>query len=470
MPVGTPEPPPRARPALGVMLILCILIQIGREITHAPTFDRLAVAATLVALALIARHARGAGLLFLAACIALTGLEAVFDPGWRPTVWKALTDASFFVAFFSALTALRNAAGASPAMAEAGGFLARQPPGRRYLALSAGAQAFAMVLNYGAIQLLGALALTSAQKEPDQWVRETRTRRMLQAIHRGFVSALPWSPLSFAIAIAIAVIPGTSWSQMVVPGLVASALILLIGWALDSLFKPKAPPGSTPPPREHPGSPRALLPLLALMGLLMGLLLAIEQVWPVRVVGLVLIIIPVLSLAWIILQTRAPGAFPARLKTYVGVELPGYGKEILLIATAGYIGATASVLVGPAMAASGLDLARLPMPVLLVALVWIMPILGQLGANPILSLSLIGPLLPPAETLGITPTALAATLICGWAMAGITSPFTATTLLIGRFGGIRAIDVAWVWNRGYFLLTISVLCLWSVSYALLTAP
>ena len=96
-----------------------------------------------------------------------------------------------------------------------------------------------------------------------------------------------------------------------------------------------------------------------------------------------------------------------------------------------------------------------------------LPVLGQLGANPILSMSLIAPLLPPAEALGISPTALALPLVCGWTMTGITSPFTATTLLIARFGGIRAIQVGWVWNRGYFLATSALLLTWLMLVAFL---
>lgn len=289
---------------------------------------------------------------------------------------------------------------------------------------------------------------------------------MLQAIHRGFISSLPWSPLSFSIAISVAVIPGTSYSQLAIPGVISSAIILGTGWAMDSIFKPRVS-GLPRRTEKAPGHWTDLAPLAILLVLMLSLLLSLSAIFKIRVVGLVLMIIPALSLGWIVMQLRGFSGFGRRFSTFLRAELPSYRNEILLIATAGYIGAVGSDLAQPLMQSSVVDLTVLPTWILLLALIWIMPLLGQIGANPILSMSLIGPLLPPAETLGITPTALAVALVCGWAMTGITSPFTATNLLIGRFGGIRPIDVGWVWNRAYFFVTIAILCIWSLAFAFL---
>jgi hypothetical protein len=275
---------------------------------------------------------------------------------------------------------------------------------------------------------------------------------------------LSWSPLSFAIAISVAVIPGTSWAQIAVPGAVTSLIIIGTGWAMDSIFKP-AVAGRPRPASSVDGRWTDLIPLAILLVLMLSLLALLSNMLSIRVIGLVLMIIPGLSLAWIVLQLGGFRGSGDRLSKYIGHELPSYRKEILLIATAGYIGATGADLLGPFFRESGIDLAAYPTWAILMALIWILPILGQIGANPILSLSLIGPLLPSAESLGITPTALVVAIISGWTMTGITSPFTATNLLIGRFGGLRAIDVGWVWNRSYFLVTITLLCVWSLLFA-----
>ena len=452
----------------GLLVLALIMVQGGRELVSSRLLDTAALVVVLLLVPFLAVAAGTTGRVFLSISLFLAALLFVRDPNWLTTLRSALLNVAFFVSFFSALAALRNAAGTSPAMAKAGNHLANQPPGRRYLALTVGTQAFSFVLNYGAIQLLGTLATNSADAEADDRVRRIRKRRMLTAIQRGFISSLPWSPLSFSIAIAVAVIPGTSWPQLVVPGIISSILLVSAGWALDTIFKP-APTGAPRPADKDRRPWTDVLPLGFLLVLMLGLIIGLQSAFEIRVVGVVLIIVPLLSFGWILVQNQGLSGTAPRMMDYLGRELPAFRGEILLIASAGFIGGTASVLAGPMMIAAGVDLTLLPTWALLLGLIAILPLLGQIGANPILSLSLVGPLLPPAEALGLTPTALAAALVCGWTMAGLTSPFTATNLLIGRFGGISALRVGWDWNRIYFPIAFALVYVWSLGYAALTS-
>jgi len=451
----------------GWFIALLVVLQAVQEWTGAGWAVAPVVIVLLPTVVLMALGANLTGRIFLAVAMALTLALVATMPDWRETLWRALFTTSFFIAFFSALTILRNAAQSSPSMIAAGTYLSRQPPGRRYLALTFGTQAFGLVLNYGSIQLLGALAVASAEGEPDRSIREIRIRRMLLAIQRGFASSLPWSPLSFSIVIALSVFPDTSWAALAVPGIVTSVIMSGSGWALDSLFKPRRPPGARAAAPESPGRWTALLPLALLLALLLTLIVIFEESLGLRVVAIVLVVVPAISVVWLRLQTGSAPALGSRLATFIGTEVASYRNEILLIASAGYLGIVGAALLGPAMQALGLDLAVLPGWALLLGLVWIMPILGQLGANPILSMSLVGPLLPAPEAVGLTGTGMAVALICGWVLTGVSSPFTATNLLVGRFAGIRAIEVGWVWNRTYFLVVIVLLCAWALIHGLL---
>lgn len=143
----------------GAAIVMLVLFQIGREVAGGPL--ALTVAETglslclLGILAALAIRVRDGVRLFVVVALALTGAEVALNPDGWATVRAGLLTSGFFLAFFCALTTLRNAASTSPAMESAGTYLARQPPGRRYLALSVGAQAFSILLNYGAINLLG---------------------------------------------------------------------------------------------------------------------------------------------------------------------------------------------------------------------------------------------------------------------------------------------------------------------------
>ncbi|AWZ22295.1 H+/citrate symporter [Roseovarius sp. AK1035] len=421
------------------------------------------VVLTITILAAQERLARKA---FVAVALGLTLALALSASDWQEAVLDGLRSAAFIAAFFSALSTLRNVAQTSPAVQAAGRFLSGQRPGRRYLALTLGGQGFALLLNYGAIQLLGALALANAGSEPNAEVRGHRIRRMLLAIQRAFVSTLPWSPLSFAMAISVSVVPGTSWAQAMVPGLISSVLLAGVGWGLDTAFKPSL---SVTPQRQEPeGSWALMLPLLALLGILVISVIILSAITDVRIVGLVVVIVPGIALVWMIIQhwAHAPvRSVVRRVGDYVFKELPGYRGELTLLMMAGYIGTVGSALLGPLMQRAGLDLSVLPPWVILVAFVWIIPLAGQLGMNPILAVTLIAPLIPGADSLGVTPTAIVVALVAGWALSGASSPFTATTLLIGSFAGISALRVGWVWNGVYTLLCGVVLSIWVLLYA-----
>lgn len=82
--------------------------------------------------------------------------------------------------------------------------------------------------------------------------------------------------------------------------------------------------------------------------------------------------------------------------------------------------------------------------------------------NPILAVSLMAPLLPSAAALGVPPSALIVAITAGWALSGITSPYTATTLLVGSFGHVSARRVGLIWNGIYVAVTVAALSAWVV--------
>ncbi len=452
---------------LGVLLTVITVLVICREWGLVNWTGALKPWLVLIVIAIFAVQVRASRLAFIAVAAALTLALALTQDDWPATMIRALDSAAFIAAFFCALSTLRNVAQTSAGIQKAGRFLSEQPPGRRYAALTVGGQGFALLLSYGAIQLLGALAVANAKSEPNAEIRGHRIRRMLLAIQRGFISTLAWSPLSFAVAISTTVVPETSWAGAVLPGLVTSALVAGIGWGLDTAFKPNL---SRPRPARVPptGNWATMIPLLILLGILVSSVAILYVLTNVRVIGLVAVIVPVIALVWLVIQNRGPGGaatVAARARGYVTVELPGYRSELTLLMMAGYIGTVGSALLVPLIARAGLDVAALPTWLILVSFVWIIPLAGQAGMNPILAVTLLAPLIPAAETLGVAPVALVVAITAGWTLSGASSPYTATTLLIGSFAGISAQRVGLVWNGAYTLICAVVLSGWVVVHA-----
>ncbi|WP_323768557.1 hypothetical protein [Marinovum sp.] len=457
-------PSPLDRAAALLLVLLVALTTLVEWQVPAAVLPRALVAAAVVLL--LAPRVRASRFAFVAVGAGLTLWTLAVTPDWQPVLARGLASAGFIGAFFCALATLRSIAQSSPAIAAAGRYLASQPPGRRYLALSLGGHMFSLLLSYGAIALLGGLATTAAALDSDPVVRGHRRRRMLLAIQRGFISTLPWSPLSFAMAITTVLIPGASWRDAVLPGLVSALILAGLGWALDTLFKPRL--AVRPPPRPVEGTFASQTPLFGLLALLAVSVGGLHLLTGVRIVGVVMLVVPLISLGWALLQHR--GAIGPPLRQFLFTDLPGYRGEIVLLMMAGYIGTLGAPLLVPILQRMGLDLGVMPPWLLLVALVWLVPVLGQLGMNPILGVTLIAPLIPAAESLGVSPAAVVTAICAGWAISGICSPFTATTILTGSFGGVSPLHVGLRWNGLFVLLLGVVLSLWALLYAFVLAP
>ncbi len=433
------------------LLLILLTIMVATSEWGSNLFDPLIPGLTLLVLVVLFFRVRNARRVFVGVGVALVLLLALTHPDvWWDTTVRALHSSAFIAAFFTALSTLRNVAETSPAIRAGGIFLAAQPPGRRYAALTAGGHLFALLLNYGAISLLGSLASTSAATEPDPAIRSHRTRRMLLAIQRGFVASLPWSPLAFAMAITTALIPDARWSDAVLPGLGASVILMATGWALDTIFKPRLTAPVVRKPQE--GSWALMLPLLFLLALMGITVFTLHEATGIRIVGIVMVEVPLISTIWALIQWRggAPGAEPGpRIRRYLTHDLPGYKGELTLLMMAGFIGTPAGVI--------------------LVALVWLIPLLGQLGMNPILAVTLLAPSIPTADALGVPPAAIVTAIVSGWAISGASSPFTATTLLIGSFGGVSAAHVGVRWNAGYVAAVLLLLSAWVLFFAYVLA-
>jgi len=398
---------------------------------------------------------------------------AAFALAARPDGWHLVADAlaagAFVIGFFIALSTLRSAAGSSPSIRRCGLYLATRTPAKRYLALAMGGHLFSLVLNYGSISLLGAL-VEQAETDADGRIRNpARMRRMLMAIQRGFVSTLCWSPLAFSMAVGTTVIAGSSWGGAVGYGLVTSVVVSAVGWFVDAVFKPPRPANAPPPPQE--GTIRSVIPLLTLLLSIMVCVAVGILLTGLRITMVVMAVVPLVSIAWVAVQNAFPATPEARVPSaaaevgrrclaYLGEELDTYKSEMVLLYMAGFIGKLGGALAAPLVTTHLLDLSAVPGWAVLVGLVCGLPLLGQIGMHPILAVSMIGPLLPAPDALGLSPDIVLVAMTVGWAFSGATSPFTATVLLVALFGRVSATTVGLRWNGMFLLLGCLVGSAW----------
>ncbi|MDF3606372.1 hypothetical protein PE067_09590 [Paracoccus sp. DMF-8] len=456
----------------GLFPVGAMLATILWEYSASPAAASVAGLSALAGIVAFSLVDRTAPVVFVLVGMVMAGVAIGTRPDWFAGTRTAVERGSFVIALYTALMAIRAAASGSAEILECGRFLAGQRPGLRYIALTIGGHLFGLILLYGSIALLGSLAAESTARETDAELRRHRLRRMLVAINRGFASTLCWSPLGFSMAITLSLVPGTEWGLVALPCLLNAAMMILVGWGMDTVFKPRLARPAPVSPVVAGGWLTHLRPLLLLLGAVIVGVVLLSMATGVDVIGGVMSFVPLVAIIWIWQQGAGmPGGRPAhvgrRIAEFVGRDLPAYGNQMVLLFMAAFIGSLGAFLLVPLMGRLGLDFSAVPAWAILVALVWLVPLSGQLGMNPILSVSLIVPLLPSPAAMGVHPAVLVAAITGGWALSGVTSPFTASVLLVGSYGKVSARQAGMRWNGPYAVVMGCVISVWVLILAML---
>jgi len=402
------------------------------------------------------------GLLCVAGVLTLLAL-------WRsPTPGQLLFEASgrfaFFATFVVALSMLRLPAYRSRLVRRCGQSMLLQPPSRRYPILSLGSALFGIILNIGVLNLFAAMieksnTLSAAQGRG--WVREARQRRMMLALLRGFSLAPLISPMGIGVAVVLSSLPQITWPQLAPYILGAAALIFMAGWAVDYFTGPH-------PPANKTYVTPSLRPLAQFSVLLIGivaLVFSIAWLLELRLPIAALLGAPTGALLWLAWQRRrlGYGGLPAAI-TAVHRQLPWLlspsANEIVVLGAAGYLGHVCVGLVDTQQLAPLLAVLD-PLGTLNAVLAMLMVVgLAQIGVNPIVTVTLLVGLLPTLGIEGLTPELIGASLMVGWALALMSSPMTASMLILSRFTGVPATRIGYRWNGRFLVAAIPLLALW----------
>lgn len=453
--------PARLRVSCLLLVTLATLIHL---VGSSVAWQAVGIAALLLYLATLngqlTRMAKG--LLCAAGLLTLLAL-------WRsPTPVQLLFEASgrfaFFATFVVALSMLRLPAYRSRLVRRCGQSMLLQPPSRRYPILSLGSALFGIILNIGVLNLFAAMieksnTLNAAQGRA--WIQHARQRRMMLALLRGFSLAPLISPMGIGVAVVLSSLPKVTWLQLAPYILGAAALIFLAGWAVDYLTGPH-------PPANKAYVTPSLRPLAQFSVLLIGivaLVFSIAWLLALRLPIAALLGAPSGALLWLAWQRRRLGfgGLPAAM-TAVHRQLPWLlspsANEIVVLGAAGYLGHLCVGLVDTQQLAPLLVVLD-PLGTLNAVLAMLMVVgLAQIGVNPIVTVTLLVGLLPTLGIEGLTPELIGASLMVGWALALMSSPMTASMLILSRFTGVPATRIGYRWNGRFLIVAIPLLALW----------
>ncbi len=347
-----------------------------------------------------------------------------------------------FLVLFLAVLCLQGPALASPTLRAIGGFVAAQPPGRRFAGMALGGHVLGAVLNVAGLLLV--LSLRDPKLAPRDQVRLTA------GAMRGFGAAATWSPLFVAMSVVLAALPSLSWTEIAWrSGLVAMS-ILLLAWIWNRIERGRGggiTPGA-PPARLAPGTlARAALILAALFVPMIWLFEAFGFAIPIAL-GLVA---PVMAGLWQARQapSGARTVAVARRGREVFRGLPSLRNEALLFFAANTFGLGLSAALDPVLLARLSEVlpgAGLSIPILIMSGL----VAAGLGVHPIVIVVAVGTVLDP-ELLHLTDMEAALALLVIWGMGAIMSPFSGTVLQVARLSDCSPFRVAWAWNARFSL-------------------
>ena len=411
------------------------------------------------------RRLRGNAKALLCVC-AILGVWSSIHTGSFASVLTGLERACFYPAFLAALGFLRDAAASSPMVDRAGRYLIDQPPARRYVALTVGGHLFGVLLNMGGLALLASMlkqANTLDSARNDSAVQALREKRMVLAVLRGF-SAMPmWCPLSITMALLFSLLPQAHWSEYAPWGIGMTIVYMSLGWLYDFVFMPRA--RATIIPRDPKGW-IAIAAMVAQVGVITLIALALERITGVRFLTQVLVTVPLFSLGWLVAQYWRGGSKlgPAfgdavhNLARRSLVAFPAIANEVALFATSGFLGVMLATLV-PRDALPHL-LASLQMPVHALQIVMVLGVgaLGFVGVNPMITITMILGSVAQSPIAGLSPLALILTLAGAWTLSLGLSPLNGSMVLLGNVVGRSSNQIALEWNGPFALATLALFC------------
>ncbi|MBL7251142.1 hypothetical protein [Alloalcanivorax marinus] len=316
----------------------------------------------------------------------------------------------------------------------------------RYYSLTFGTAFLSIPLNFGAVGVVAALVADRINSRG----HSARTRNAARATLRGFAAAPLCSPLSISVAVVLTFLPGLKGWQLIGMGLPVAVLFLLAG----ALFR--EPESGELAPEEGTAGAGPWLRFTGLIAVICAGTLALSAgaglSYP-RAVTLSCLSVVVLGLAWGAWRGERPAP----------PSLAPASNELVIVGASAFLGALVSALAEHHLG-SGLTLPGWGYPLAALLVPWVFYAVGMMGFNPILTGTLVGALLGP-----IWPPqaiqALGLSMVCGWAMTGVSTPYAANVLLLERFTGYPAWRTAVIWNRA---LAIMVMLAGGLLAALLT--
>lgn len=297
-----------------------------------------------------------------------------------------------------------------------------------------------------------------------------------RALFRGFMPNVTWSPSFISVALATQY-AGISWFALAPIGItlaVAGILCsLLFGW-IEYGQLPDFPADHSPTdktlgmrkqPEDRSTATRKLLELLVQIGLLISMIVFLEY----STKKSALVLVPLISFTGPMFLAKIYGksaTYSLQFRDYIANKLSKMYNEPVLFSAIGFFGY--SLAISDFSGQISLFISRFGLDTPLKLLVLIIASIGCLsfiGIHPMISIAGFAAAMPPGG-IPLSDSQLAGAFMIGYMFYGISSPFSAITLIMSSLTKQNPLSTG-IFQNGIFTLTYLIL---SIAIILLLFP
>ena len=379
---------------------------------------------------------------------------------------------AFFAFFLIALGFLKEAALTSTSVNLTGLALLQQQPVRRYALLTFASHLLGILMNVGAINLLGTMihrSLHDNKDTVDARINSARQRRMMLAVVRGFCSIPLWAPTSVTITLLVTTIDELQWMDIIPYGLYLTLVLLLFGIWLDHVQAPKHLRHLLPAISNNLSDLKVSYPIMVVvftLAVVSGLLIFLTSLRPIAGV---LVSAPIVSAAWIFTQYHHErntfNAMQLTVKRFskdIFFKLPSQRSEIVFFAGSIMIGRLLLAVLDIEWFAQQLAHLNISAALILIASSWFIFLAALLFINPMISVTLVAGALSQLPSLENMPVTIALVMMVTWAVVIGSSPTTTSVRISAKITGISPFHMGIKWNGLYSTLVLVLLNLYLI--------
>lgn len=341
------------------------------------------------------------------------------------------------------------------------------PHNQRYIGLAVASQFFGGLLGLAGVAMMMEVAARESSSSDAEKVCS------FCAISRGYAALSLWSPMYSNMSIVLALYGGVQWVTVLPYAMTISVLLIALGAVLERIAG-KGPleegqPLAHPQPRLLSRS--ALAVLAAMLGFVSFMVLMSHRSGA-PIAAVIIASTPVA--AWLLNVSLIAGGSDripraTRLLGQDFISFHAMAGEVMLFLASGCAGTIMASAIPPAWtAAIGQSLGGSPFVGSLFVSSTIV-VLSATSIHPMLGAVLVASSFPP-QVLGLPPIAHLCSVLVGWGLAIIVTPFSVLSLMASRLSGIPILVISLRANLLFVTLSLAASCAILGSTALLLRP